>query len=144
MIELNLVSTGIALIGTTIKNLSIENDIVDVERDGKRTFGININEPDFQRTFDDLYARIAIDIEVEIHQSENQFCKLRCSLEGAFLAENGVEENEFKKLVIVNGASALIGIARGKIEAITGNIFSNGKVVIPFVNVLDYYKSENL
>jgi len=44
-------------------------------------------------------------------------------------------------LVAVNGAAAIIGIARGKIEAMTANIFNSGKVVIPFVNVIDYYKS---
>lgn len=43
-------------------------------------------------------------------------------------------------LVGVNGAAALIGIARGKVESITANIFNNGKIVIPFVNVIDYYK----
>ena len=43
--------------------------------------------------------------------------------------------------MIVNGAAALIGIARGKIEAITANIFNNGKIVIPFVNVIDYYRN---
>ena len=30
--------------------------------------------------------------------------------------------------------------SRGKIESITSNIFDSGKVVIPFVNVIDYYK----
>lgn len=42
--------------------------------------------------------------------------------------------------MIINGAAALISIARGKIESITSNIFDSGKVVIPFVNVIDYYK----
>lgn len=63
------------------------------------------------------------------------------SLEGAFVSEEGVDENTFKQLVEVNGAAAVIGIARGKIETITANIFNSGKVVIPFVNVIDYYKS---
>ena len=47
-----------------------------------------------------------------------------------------------KQLVMVNGAAAVVGIARGKVEAITANIFNNGKIVIPFVNIIDYYKSQ--
>ena len=49
-------------------------------------------------------------------------------------------EDAFKKLVIINGAAAIIGIARGRIEAMTASVFNNGKIVIPFVNVVDYYK----
>ena len=43
--------------------------------------------------------------------------------------------------VIIYVVCLLFGIARGKIEAISGNIFNNGKITIPFVNVIDYYKS---
>lgn len=138
--ELNSVATGIELIGTTVKALVIDNNIVDVEKDGKRSFGLNINEPEFQKTDKRLFAQILIDIEVEINQSEEQECKIQLSLEGVFLSKENVDEEVFKELVIVNGAAALIGIARGKLEAISANIFNNGKIVIPFVNVIDYYK----
>lgn len=139
--ELNLISTGIKLIGTTVKKLNIDNNIVDIERDCKRSFGLNINEPEFQKADDELLAQMLIDFELEIIQSEEQVCKIQLSLEGVFLSEEAIEEEKFKELVIVNGAAALIGISRGKIEAISANIFNNGKIVIPFVNVVDYYKS---
>jgi hypothetical protein len=61
-------------------------------------------------------------------------------LEGAFISRDGIDEDAFKKLVIINGAAAIIGIARGRIEAMTASVFNNGKIVIPFVNVVDYYK----
>lgn len=139
--ELNLVATGIELVGTTIKNLSVQNNIVDAEREAKRSFGLNINEPNFEAIEDGFFSQMVIDFEIEIEQSENQNCKLELSLEGAFVSGTGVEEESFRQLVMINGASAIIGIARGKIETITSNIFNNGKVVIPFVNVVDYYKS---
>lgn len=139
--ELNMLATGIELIGTTVKSLTINNSIVDVERDGKRNFGININEPEFQKTDNKWFAQLFIDFEIEIIQNEEQECKIQLSVEGAFLSEENADIEAFKALVIVNGAAALIGIARGKIEAITANIFNNGKVVIPFVNVIDYYRN---
>lgn len=83
---------------------------------------------------------MAIDFEIEIEQSENRKFKLELSLEGAFLSDKDIVEEEFKQRVSINGAAALIGIARGKIESITSNIFDSGKVVIPFVNVIEYYK----
>ena len=139
--ELNYVTTGIELIGTTIKAINIENSIVDIEQDAKRNFGLNINEPCFSTIENRFCSQMSIDFEVEMEQSEEQKCKIELTLEGAFISNQGVEEDAFKKMVIINGAAAIIGIARGKIEAISSNVFNNGKVVIPFVNVVDYYKS---
>lgn len=139
--EFNMLATGIELLGTTIKMINIDNSIVDVEREANRSFGLNINEPKIEKDEDGFFAQMTIDFEVEIEQSQNQRCKIELSLEGAFLSKGKIDEEAFNQLVCVNGASAIIGIARGKIESITGNVFNNGKVVIPFVNVIDYYKS---
>lgn len=138
--ELNRIATGIKLVGTIIKEISVENNIVNVQKEAKRSFGLNINEPSFENIDEGLFSQMAIDFEVEIEQTEDRNFKLELSLEGAFLSEKNTEEEDFKQLVIINGAAALISIARGKIESITSNIFDSGKVVIPFVNVIDYYK----
>lgn len=138
--ELNRIATGIKLVGTTIKEISVENNIVNVQKEAKRSFGLNINEPSFENIDEGLFSQMAIDFEVEIEQTEDRNFKLELSLEGAFLSEKNTEEEDFKQLVIINGAATLISIARGKIESITSNIFDSGKVVIPFVNVIDYYK----
>ena len=139
--ELNLIAAGIELVGTTIKNLTVENTSVDVEKEAKISFGLNINEPYFEKTEDGFFSQLTIDFEIEIEQSGEQKFKMELTLEGAFLSEGGIDEKNFKQLAGVNGAAAVIGIARGKIEAITSNIFNNGKITLPFVNVVDYYKS---
>ena len=113
---------------------------MNVQKEAKRSFGLNINEPSFENIDEGLFSQMAIDFEVEIEQAEDRNFKLELSLEGAFLSEKNTEEEDFKQLVIINGAAALISIARGKIESLTSNIFDSGKVVIPFVNVIDYYK----
>lgn len=139
--ELNMIATGVELVGTTIKSLAISNSIVDAAKDGKRQFGININEPEFQEADNKWFAQLVIDLEIEMMQAEEQECRIQLSVEGAFLSEENADLETFKSLVIVNGAAALIGIARGKIEAITANVFNNGKIVIPFINVIDYYRN---
>ena len=55
-----------------------------------------------------------ISAQIEIEQADNHKCKIDLSLEGAFVSETGVEEENFKQLVMVNGAAAVVGIARGK------------------------------
>ena len=46
--ELNRIATGIKLVGTTIKEISVENNIVNVQKEAKRSFGLNINEPSLE------------------------------------------------------------------------------------------------
>ena len=36
--ELNRIATGIKLVGTTIKEISVENNIVNVQKEAKRSF----------------------------------------------------------------------------------------------------------
>ena len=97
--ELNLIATGIELLGASVAKLTVDNTIVDIEND------------------------------------------IHFTITGAFLSKGKISEEDFKQLVAINGASALIGIARGKIESLSSSIFNNGKIVIPFVNVIDYYKA---
>lgn len=139
--ELNLIAAGVELVGTTIKSLTVRNSITDIEKEAKRSFGLSINEPHFEETEDGVFSQLTIDFEIEIKQSEEQKFKMELALEGAFLSEKGADSKNFKQLVAVNGAAAVISIARGKIETITSNIFNNGKITVPFVNVIDYYKS---
>ena len=96
--ELNRIATGIKLVGTTIKEISVENNIVNVQKEAKRSFGLNINEPSFENIDEGLFSQMAIDFEVEIEQAEDRNFKLELSLEGAFLSEKNTEEEDFKQL----------------------------------------------
>ena len=139
--EFNLVSTGISLVGVTVSSLKIENGIVSVESESKKLFGMNINEPRLEEIDGNWLSQLSIDFDIKIEQAEEENCKIELSLEGAFIVSKDYDEEKCKELVGVNGAAALIGIARGKIEAISASIFNDGKIVIPFVNVIEYYKS---
>ena len=141
MMEYNLVATGIRLIGSKINNIAINNNVVNIENDSKKKFGLCIKQPSFEEIESGILSIMTIDFAVELEQNNKEQFKMEMSVEGAFLSENGVNQEEFESLVAINGASAIIGIARGKIESITSSIFNQGKIVIPFVNVIDYYES---
>lgn len=140
--EFNLVSPGLELIGTTVKKLTVDNSIVNMSQDAKRSFGLNINEPEFEIMDDTIFAQMLIDFEIEIEQENDMSCGIELSIEGAFLSDGEIDNTRFEELVRINGAVALIGIARGKIESISASILNSGKIVIPFVNIVDYYKEQ--
>ena len=64
--EFNLISTGMSLIGVKVNSLKIENGIVDVDKKSKNYFGMNINEPHFEKIEDDWVAQISIDFDVKM------------------------------------------------------------------------------
>ena len=136
--ELNLIATGIELLGASVAKLTVDNTIVDIENDAQRSFGMTINEPQFQNIekTKEIFSQMTIDFDIIINQSDNDNCNIHFTITGAFLSKGKISEEDFKQLVAINGASALIGIARGKIESLSSSIFNNGKIVIPFVNVM--------
>ena len=138
--ELNYVSSGIQLIGTKVNKLKVDNTIVDIEKDASRSFSMNINEPHFYVSDEKTIAKLVIDFKIHIDQEKNQKLCMDLSLEGAFVSEEKMSQKDFLELVAVNGAAAIVGIARGKIESISANILNEGKISIPFINVIDYYK----
>ena len=138
--EINVVSPGLKYLGNTVRKLTINNSIVTVSKDDKRSFGLEVKKPKYEIVNDKKSGCIEIEFHVLIEQSVANKCEIDITLEGAFQGEN-VSEDEFRKLVELNGVAALISIARGKIESITANVFEHGKVTIPFINVIDYYKS---
>lgn len=139
--ELNMITSGIELLGTCVRDLTIENSIADIAKEAKRTFGLNICEPEFENKDENILSQIRIEFEIEINQVQDEVCKIKFAIEGGFGSVGDIDEETFKQRVAVSGAAALIGIARGKIESISASIFNSGKIVIPFVNVVDYYKS---
>jgi hypothetical protein len=135
----NKVATGLSFIGATVREMKLDNDIFILDKEAKRSLGLNIHEPKITKQDKSFLGQLLIDFTVEIEQEESK-CKIELSIEGLFDSAEDMPEDELKKLVALNGAAALIGIARGRIEGITANAFSDGKVTLPLINVYDYYK----
>ncbi len=137
--KFNYVTPKVQLVGTSIKNLEISNSIIDIQNEEERSFGFNINDARIVANDETLIGTLDIDFELKIVKEDAE-CTMDMTVEGAFLAEEQMEIDDFEEFIMINGAAALIGIARGKIESISASIFNEGKIVIPFVNVIDYYK----
>ena len=71
--KFNIVAPGIELVGATIKNLTVKNDIVDIEKDAKRSFGLTINEPYFETDDNGIFSIMNIDFEIEVGERGKAF-----------------------------------------------------------------------
>ena len=142
--NLNDITAGIELLGNNINKLVIENSLVNFADAKEKKIDFCINKPRFEKDEDSLMGQIEIGFKIDLYNSEEQKYHMEIDIEGAFAPLGDVDEEQFKQLVMVNGAAALVGIARGKIEAISGNVLNSGKIVIPFINVLEYYKEASM
>ena len=137
--ELNYVAKGIKLIGTSIVRLDISNSLVDLDTEAKKAFGFSVHKPKKELLETGYYYSVVISIQIKIEKDNSGEADITMDLEGAFEPEPGIDEDEFGKLVAINGVAALVSIARGKIEAISATVLNTGKITIPFVNVVEYY-----
>ena len=53
--ELNRIATGIKLVGTTIKEISVENNIVNVQKEAKRSFEFIKHIRNLSESASDIY-----------------------------------------------------------------------------------------
>lgn len=64
-------------------------------------------------------------------------------IEGAFSSPAEISDEDFMGLLNINGGAALYSIARAKIEAISSLTYAEGKILLPMVNIIQYYKERN-
>ncbi len=137
----NCVANGITLIGTSVVRLDVNNSLVDLDCDAKKAFGLTVHKPKKESVETGYFYSVVISIKIKIEKENSGETDIKLDLEGAFEPDPDIEEEEFKRLVAINGVAALIGIARGQLEAISATMYNTGKISIPFVNVIEYYDS---
>ena len=64
-------------------------------------------------------------------------------LEGVFKASAELDDDKFMELLNINGGASLFSIARSKIEVLSSITYSEGKVLLPMINVIQYFQERN-
>ena len=60
-------------------------------------------------------------------------------VKGLFKTSNEVSDEKFMELLNINGGAALFSIARSKIEVLSSLTYAEGKIVIPMINIIQYF-----
>ena len=130
-------------IGSSIKQLEINNDFVSFPMDSKKTFHVDYQEVDIARTEEKRQGIIQLNINVTIERDEQKF-SLNISIEGCFVTNDIMTDEAFQSMLAINGQAILYSIARANIISISSLTFVNGSIVLPMLNFVDSYsESEN-
>lgn len=140
--DFNKVASNMTFLGCTIQEFHISNKLISISDNVKKGFGmdVDVEEIGLQENGGERLGKVILDIVIEL--DEDNAGNIHMKLEGAFAVKAGVEEDEFHKMLLLNGATALYSIARGKIESITANVYQNGKITMPMINMYEFYREK--
>lgn len=136
------ITSDLILLDSSISELSITNKNIDISDNIEKSLGLDIVPVEIGEEENHFWGKIILKIVIELKEEGEQMASIDMNLEGLFASPKPIEEERFKELVLVNGAAALYSVARGKVESISASVFSQGKITIPFVNILEFYKEK--
>lgn len=139
--NINQVAADLEMVGCSVRNLSITNDLISIRDDDELHLDLDIL-PVYEGIIEQEHrGRVVLNLCIDSVRKEREDQKMEISVtfEALFRSTDSMEEQAFIELLIINGATALYSLARGKIEAISASIFLDGKIVLPFVNIIQYY-----
>jgi hypothetical protein len=138
--ELNKITSDLTYLGNTIKEIKVNNHFVSLGDDVTKEIGFDYGVSNIETYDDGRMGRIQMSISVFLSSEKVEKDEFSLLLEGAFSVPQSVTEDDFIRLLSLNGAAALYSIGRGKIETISALTFLNGKLNLPMVNIQEFQK----
>ena len=129
------------MIGCSVRNLSITNDLISIRDGDELNLDLDIL-PVYEGIIEQEHrGRVILNLYIDATRKERGDQKLEISVtfEALFRSTDAMGQQDFIELLIINGATALYSLARGKIESISASVFLDGKIVLPFVNIIQFY-----
>ena len=139
--NINQVAADLEMVGCSVRNLSITNDLISIRDDDELHLDLDIL-PVYEGIIEQEHrGRVVLNLYIDSVRKEREDQKMEISVtfEALFRSTDSMGEQAFIELLIINGATALYSLARGKMEAISASVFLDGKIVLPFVNIIQFY-----
>lgn len=146
MIKLDEIASGFSYIGSSIKECNIDNSIIGLGSDAQYALALDFSTCLLPLNHDESFRRgrvlLSLECKVTVEADEDAKTNIDFIIEGEFSASNDMDDETFTKMLMVNGVSALYGIARSKLEVITALTYHQGKISFPMINVLELLKEK--
>lgn len=141
--NLNKVASDLFFCGCTVKELHLKNTIVNLppESNVNIQMGLSIDNIKNDKSSGGLlgYVNLSLDLDTNIPDIKEARCDFHIVLEGCFSTTH-LERDDFEKMLSINGGATLYSIARSQILDITSNAFLTGKLLLPMVNMIEFFE----
>lgn len=138
------------LVGSRITEFSINNSYYRMTTENSGSKKISLDRKISEMYVDGDYICGLLEVSVEVYikdnnedvQNENQY-NISLKMEGAFRASSQMPEEDFEKMLDINGCAALYSIARGFIMNTASQTMIEGQIILPLLNFFDISQSDN-
>lgn len=143
--ELNKIIADLDFVSATVHNIEMTNNLSELLESSKRSFSLDIkyNAPIIQD--DKKYGGLLLEVNISVAHEDPEVSddSIKLIMEGLFSSPSTIDDDKFLELLNINGGAALYSIARAKIEAISGLVYNEGKLLLPMINMVQYYQEKN-
>lgn len=144
--DINKSLSAFQFVGSSVRHLNIDNSFVRYtdSEDIEKKFGINTEIIDIGNDDKDknsLLGILRLIVKLDINNKEKNF-SITLAIEGCFKANN-IDEEKFKTMLELNGATTLYSCARSVITSITSQTFSGDHIILPMINMLKFKEEKD-
>ena len=143
--NLNQVTANLDFVTSSIHSLNVNSKMLRISNANKREFGLDIKCSKPSTTDNIKYGKLLMHVDVSVMHENADLAPDTFDLviEGVFSSPADISDDEFMSLLNINGGAALYSIARAKIETISSLTYSDGKILLPMINIIQYYQERN-
>lgn len=139
--DLNKITADLEFVGSSVHNVEIKADMIKIPDNVKKSFALDIKSSRPLIKDNQKFGRLLMQVEVslfdEIDEQKSDLFKI--VIEGVFKTSSEMADEAFMELLNINGGAALFSIVRSKIEVLSGLTYTEGKIVLPMINVIQYF-----
>lgn len=143
--DFNKISAELDFVGSSVHNVEIKSDMIRISNSTKKIFGLDIKCSKPLVKDNEKFGKLLMQVEVSLFKEDEELepDSFKIVIEGVFKASNETSDEKFMELLNVNGGAALFSIARSKIEMLSSMTYAEGKIVLPMINIIQYFAERN-
>ncbi|MBQ3014218.1 MAG: hypothetical protein IJD75_03645 [Clostridia bacterium] len=143
--DFNKITAELDFVGSSVHNVEIKSDMIRISNSTKKSFGLDIKCSKPLVKDNEKFGKLLMQVEVSLFKEDEELepDSFKIVIEGIFKASNETSDEKFMELLNVNGGAALFSIARSKIEMLSSMTYAEGKIVLPMINIIQYFAERN-
>ena len=138
--DITKIQADLRLLNTRITKMNVKNSLAEFNETtpGKKTIDVSYDIVD-QDIVNDNVCRAVLDLSVNLKAKYKQGSfNIHATIRGAFESTPNMDVDTFRNMLQINGCAALYSIIRGTISIVSTQLFSNGNIVLPLVNFVNF------
>lgn len=142
--NLNQITADLNFVSSSVRKITFNCNLSSIS-DNNKEFSLDIKCSKPTSSNGRKFGKLLMQINVSVLQ-ENIELKpdtFELVIEGVFSSSEMLPDEEFLGLLNINGGAALYSVARAKIEAISSLVYADGKILLPMINIIQYFQERD-